>query len=207
MKIKQLHATILVLLAVLLVVGGGYLWTSWGGEEDEVVSGESVEVVEDGKGENEEGDEGKTEVVGGGEIDTSDWKIYRDEKNGFSLKYPKGWRVVEPKGTNSVFYVISPEEFFRVMSVSVYPNSNLADVLDEEFPGEDALFSEKRIEVNNFSGIERKIEAFGPCKVYVYLPVSNRILRVHYQSAPELIHCKDLQSSEFGIFLDNLKIE
>jgi len=40
------------------------------------------------------------------EIDTSNWKIYRNEKLGFEIKYPPDYKIVESEDSNSVFLPI-----------------------------------------------------------------------------------------------------
>ena len=73
MRIKWQQLTILI-LAVVLVVGGGCWWINKG-DKEEIVSLDEMEVVVDE------------------EVEMSDWKEYQKKKIGYSLKYPPTWEI------------------------------------------------------------------------------------------------------------------
>lgn len=181
---------IVVVLALVVVAGVGYVWASRLADRREV-----REVISEPAEEKSGGDEA---------IDTWDWKTYRDEEYGFNLKYPKGWKIIDSRDPNAVFYAISPEEFFRVMSVSIYENSNLPDILKRKSPPDQGMISsEKYVIVNNIKGVEQVINGFG-CFVNVFLPVKSDIFLVHYQADPTT--CDNPNAPEFMTFLNNLLI-
>jgi len=89
MRKKWLQLTILALVAVL-VVGGGYLWTSRGEIPEEVNGGDEVVGNENQKEENQEKEDNSKSYSGLGKIiNSTEWEIYENRSYGFSFKYPK----------------------------------------------------------------------------------------------------------------------
>ena len=96
MQIKKIHVITIILLGVV-VIGGGYLWANWGVEE-RVVSGDGVKVAENGKYADKEGN---NDV---GEIDTPNWRVYRNEEYDYNIKFDPSW-ILHGDSKNAVYFL------------------------------------------------------------------------------------------------------
>lgn len=91
----------LVLLAVVVVgfsgcgeKGTDTVEQEQGGDEAEVTTEQTEEIVEEGierSGEGEDEQDEESVLEPGEEIDTSNWLTYRNEGYGFEVKYPSDW--------------------------------------------------------------------------------------------------------------------
>jgi hypothetical protein len=94
---KKYPLIVAVVLAVVIVVGGGVIWRSRLSERE----GVSEVVVEPKKSEEadkevmvrENTDNGSDVVDVAEEIDTSNWKVYENTVLQYRLKYPQTWRL------------------------------------------------------------------------------------------------------------------
>lgn len=126
MYFKQLKWLYIVgfVVVVGLVIGGGFWWINQGeGSEKtvskEVASGNKMEVVEDEQMSEEEKTKKETgaELVSEGEIDTSDWKMYRNDEYGFSFRYPASWKI---RSWGEIIAALSTlEKFIRLEEGSI----------------------------------------------------------------------------------------
>lgn len=62
------------------------------------------------------------------EIDTSDWKIYRNEEYGFKMKYPNGW-VVEKYDTEILFGTPESVSGGYIWGISIYQLDELEKII------------------------------------------------------------------------------
>lgn len=84
MVLRYKSTIILVILVLLLVAGGVWYARGSAPQTPPIANDDGKQVVD--KTENE---------LSGGEIDTSDWKTYRNDKYGFELKMPQKWEASE----------------------------------------------------------------------------------------------------------------
>ncbi len=91
----------------LAIIAGGFLVLQKTGKQEVVKNNQKIEIVKNDeneskqKTENQEKDnqnnQEKVEELKVEDIDTSNWKTYRNEEYGFEVKYPEGWEVEEIK--------------------------------------------------------------------------------------------------------------
>ncbi|MFC1613261.1 hypothetical protein ACFL23_02925 [Patescibacteria group bacterium] len=82
---------------------------------------------------------GTEEVVGTDEIDTSDWKTYRNEEYGFELMYPEGWSLFFPKSNvNMISFNVGITE----SAESIEIKKNINNVTFEELKEQKIKFYE-----------------------------------------------------------------
>ena len=101
------------------------------------------------------------------ELDTSDWKVYRNEEYGYEIKYPESWEQNREKGKNIFSKTFINSKGWKdgaYFSIEVFNNStsiplkewiNLHDPIYPEDSRE--LHFQKSITVDNNNGIYRKI--------------------------------------------------
>ncbi len=69
-------------------------------------------------------------------IDTADWKTYKNEKYGYMVKYPKGWEIIEAKPrtrnqTENLGNTLN-DEYGEVQAVTFVENRNVIGVIEFE---------------------------------------------------------------------------
>jgi len=77
---EKILKILLVIFGVIMISAVGY--GIWKMNQDKKISSKTPELVTPQKVQTQE-------------IDTSDWKTYRNEEYGFEMKYPKEWKVTE----------------------------------------------------------------------------------------------------------------
>jgi hypothetical protein len=96
----QKKFVLLVLIVLIIVAGGVFVWNKKMNQEVPKNSlKEEVKTAENTDTNN---------------VDTSDWKTYRNEKYGYSMRYPKGW-YVDDRFANQDFSQRGPKEDAELM--------------------------------------------------------------------------------------------
>lgn len=104
--------TILIIILIILVAGFFSVWKIQTTKKqkllDEQKKEEEIKKAEENEKEKEKQEE--AEEISWEEVDTSDWKVYKNEDLGFEFKYPKGWVIEKPTVDNfgAVVYLNSP---------------------------------------------------------------------------------------------------
>jgi len=94
---KKFNLIVIGVLASVVLAGGFYLWSQK--KTNSTQTGEKKVVVDDSQKQNQQeqnqqqnkNNSSSTEE----QIDTSNWKTYRNEELGFEIKYPKDWKIKE----------------------------------------------------------------------------------------------------------------
>lgn len=101
--LRSRYATAVLALIFLLVIGGVSWWHRSSSRTAEApISQEQIQDSPDDIAEDEVSLEGKTSLLAGSK---TGWEIYRCEGQGYELRYPEGWMVIEAKpkeGTQAV---------------------------------------------------------------------------------------------------------
>lgn len=96
--------------------------------------------------------------------DTSKWKLYRNEKYGFQVRYPETWAVSSSRGGSpEIIYFRGPYRgvIGRALSVAVQPNMNPHKLTIEEWFAEQMrALNGKKLEATGCSTVAKQPACF-----------------------------------------------
>jgi len=121
-------------------------------------------------------------------VDTSDWKIYRNEKYGFEMKYPKSWSVLEVNDLHVSFQ--SSLERAPELHLSIIPNSKriaIGACLEEKFDySPKALSTLKPMDVDNLVAYYIEEPGFEGWYRSIFIPKDEVILQLTFRPIVKL---------------------
>ena len=138
-KGKSLKIFIIILGVILISVIGYEIWKI--NKDIEKISSKTPEVVTPQKVQTQE-------------IDTSDWKTYRNGKYGFELKYPKEWKLEGNEEKSITIYLEDRDYMPLLLSIEVIDNPNCLPLeeLEEVIAYPDLLKSPELFSVKYING-------------------------------------------------------
>lgn len=123
---------------------------------------------------------------------TADWKTYRNEDNGFEIKYPPNWEIIKEK--NNAFVIFADKEEAEIQKekrageircgagVYIYDNEkgySLYDWAIEKWgkPEERELGKISKVKIKNFQGIKYEFISMG-IETNILFSKNNRVIDI-----------------------------
>lgn len=172
MKKKTIILIVSVLVLAILIGGGVWQWKK--AKNTEVVEQNTQEEQIKKTVEQEQASQTNQTVV-----DTSDWKIYRDKKYGFEIKYNPSWEIIQNPGK----WALGEERMY--ISVNKSRNDigmNIGRIKSDENPkkwfekkqlGSGSVVFDKEYQINNYETYYAKIDMPSAHLMHEYL-ISNK---------------------------------
>jgi len=176
-----------IVLAVVIVVGGAYVWINDVSETEKDVSEVSAEPI------SEQVNGGWGTFINKNADVVSGWTIYKNNDFGFTINRPINWSITGRDG-NRIVDFSSPLRRHRDAFDSTYDywflsidffdsgGKTLTDIINNEPYQDPDYVRSKKINLNGIQGIERSVLTFAVCITSVYLPTSSGIYKISYES-------------------------
>lgn len=174
MLLRDKSTIFLIILALILVAGGVWYTQKPAPATPPVVSGNGEQVV----------DKTANELTSG-EIDTSDWKTYRNDKVGFTMKYPNDWTT-----DNDDFYTTEMYDWLKSINFATEGSPlvgiNFTTTIIEPKTDDQKVVISKKLIVDGVMGTSYNEKAIKESEYTfvgqeydsVILPIKNDYLRI-----------------------------
>lgn len=153
----------------------------------------------------EDGQDDVTEEIVDEEIDTSDWKVYRNEEYGFEIDYPKNSMLRESVEDG---YILFTNPGYGAYGISIIENPkkislkewlNTSPAFDPDLPETSNILSQKEVFINGEEWIETEEVGAGSFKVKnIYFAKSNKIFVIGCG-----INLQKIIGNKFNEYLDD----
>lgn len=167
---KKKTIVLVIILALVVLIGGG-IW-QW-------EKAKNTKIIEQNTQQEQIKKTVEQEQANQDVIDTSDWKIYRDKKYGFEIKYNPSWEIIQNPGK----WALGEES----MNILVDKNRNdigmhIGRIKSDENPkewfekkqlGSGSVVFDKEYQINNYETYYAKIDIPSVHLMHEYL-ISNK---------------------------------
>ncbi len=136
---------IIGIVVLTVLIGGVVLWNQKNSQQDtkqqtkKEVAKQTQEQKTEKEQANKQNQADNRELKPKEKIDTSDWKIYRNEELGFEVKYPRGWKVDKTR-VNTDEGILYP---FDKVILSSQQNNNIFGRFEIDKYVDDVTFDNK----------------------------------------------------------------
>ena len=118
----------LLLISVVILIMAGLGYAGWKFKGKKEMESEPILITSPTLEETDKPEEEKLEIS---EIDTNDWKTYRNEEYGFEIKYPSSW-IREDRALNTTFFPAGSQgiEQHPFIGIKIKPNQEDKNIRD-----------------------------------------------------------------------------